>query len=264
VGGTESNLAAIGHLMPLAFLTNNHASMLPIRLAPTRLDVWLSTALGSLLNRAPVFDLGVQSAIRHQVLGGFWFAAVLYIYWVKAARDEDKETQFRILTTLCGSVLAILLALAAESVVSWPPPMRNPMLKSVFPPYFDISPSVNCFPSLSTTLYGSVAAGIYPVSKRVGTLLWIAVVFAVALPRMYVGGHYLSDVLVGAALALVGYSSARLLLCKWLRPRAESLVAGKGLGRLAWEVLMFVWILQVAIEFRDAIWVKRAIQFFLD
>jgi membrane-associated phospholipid phosphatase len=142
--------------------------------------------------------------------------------------------------------------------------MRNPDLRSVFPPYFDISPSLNSFPSLSTTLYGSVAAGIYALNKQVGTLLWLAVVFAVALPRMYVGGHYLSDVLVGAALAWVGHAGARLFLTKWLRPRAESLVAGKGPGRLAWEVLMFVWILQVAIEFRDAIWVKRMILFVLE
>jgi len=46
-----------------------------VLLSPTTLDLWVSSKLAGFLGQYPLFDTAVQSAIRHNVLGGVWYAA---------------------------------------------------------------------------------------------------------------------------------------------------------------------------------------------
>ena len=227
---------------------------------PTRLDLWLATALAGFLRLHPQFDLGVQSAIQHNILGGFWFGAALFVCWIHAARNGQGEVQLRTLTILIGSALAVLLALLAGAVVSWPPPARYPGLAYLFPDYLQANPNTNCFPSQSAALYGSIAAGVYSLHKASGGILWLLVVICVALPRMYVGGHYMTDVLVGLLLALVGYASARRLLEARVTSKIEPFLGKRPRLRLLREFLVFVWILQVTVEFEDVVWIKHVVE----
>ncbi len=223
---------------------------------PTVLDYWVAGHLGSLLGRSRIFDRMVLSGISHEVLGGFWFALVLFVLWAGSSDTGDRAdpvTQRRILVTLAGSMIAIGLSFVAAAWLSWLPPNRMPGLAQQFPYYFRNNPNVSSFPSQSTTLYTAVAAGIYSLRKRIGVVLLVAVIFLIALPRMYVGGHYLTDVLVGLVLGFAGYGVARLAEARL--PAAWS----DALGRADWlrltkNVVVFVWLLQVAVEFRDASW----------
>ncbi|MFB3921522.1 MAG: phosphatase PAP2 family protein [Terriglobia bacterium] len=218
------------------------------------------TLLASLLQRSKLFDLAIQSGIRHDVLGGFWFAAALFVFWLQAARGNDPQKRVRILTVLVGSIFTVILTLVASSVISWPQPIRHHDLAGLFPKYIDRNPITNSFPSQSTALYASIAAGVYSLHKVTGTLLWTAVILFVAFPRMYVGGHYLSDVIAGLLLALLGYAIARYGLESRFTTHFDSFFEGSQAGRVARELLVFVWILQVAVEFREAIWVQRALE----
>ena len=232
-------------------------------LSPTQPDIWFVTALAKILGRYPLFDLIIQSAIRHNILGGFWFAAALYVFWLQAARENQQKTRIRILTILAGTVLAILLTILAGATFSWPPPIRNTGMSGLFPTHIDRNPNTNCFPSQSTALYASVAAGVYSLHKWTGTFLWVAVGFFVALPRMYVGGHYFTDVVVGLLLAWLGYATARYLLESRVTSRLDTFFDRSPALRIAREILVFVWILQVAVEFREAAWFKRGLEMLL-
>ena len=78
----------------------------------------------------------------------------------------------------------------------------------------------------------------------------------VALPRIYLGGHYLTDVLAGLVAGLGGYWVAMLLesrtvsLCK----TAFEYQWGHWQRTLA-ECVVFLWILQGATEFRHVVWI---------
>lgn len=229
-------------------------------LSPTGFDIWLAKELAGLLGLSPFFDRAVQSAIRHNVLGGFWFGAALFVFWIQSARKGQPEIQLRILTILVGSAIAIILTLLAGAVISWPPPCSHPDLAKIYSAYFDTNPNTNCFPSQSTALYASVAAGIYSIHKLTGWVLWIMVVACVALPRMYVGGHYLTDVIAGLLLASVGYIIARRLLEEHLISKVQSFFDKTTALHFVRELLIFVWILQVALEFRDVIWTKAVLE----
>jgi membrane-associated phospholipid phosphatase len=153
-------------------------------------------------------------------------------------------------------MLAILLMLLAGMLVHCPPPALHPKLTNLFPSYIYMNSDPNSFPSQSTTLYSSVAAGVYSLHKRTGRFLWLLVPICVALPRMYMGGHYFTDVVAGVAIGLAGYAIARNLLEARWTGRIEPLLEKNSHLRFLTEVIVFGWILQVTVEFKDVVWLK--------
>ncbi|MBZ5543107.1 MAG: phosphatase PAP2 family protein [Acidobacteriia bacterium] len=233
-----------------------------MQLSPTGFDIWLASKLGECLNRFPLFDECIQSGLRHYVLGGFWYAGAMFVFWVQAARLGEHEKRLRIITTIVGSAITILLALLAGMVLTWPPPIRNAELAHFFPPYIEPNLNASSFPSVSTALYGSVAAGIYSIHRTTGLVLWVALPLLVSLPRMYVGGHWFSDIIAGLILALIGYALARYLLEPPLLARLETILANNRRWMIVTELLVFAWIFEVAVEFREGVWLVRAFEIF--
>jgi undecaprenyl-diphosphatase len=232
-------------------------------ISPTSLDFWVAKELAGFLRHSPRFDEVIQSGIRHNIFGGFWYGAALFLTWCEAARTDNREVRLRLLTVLVGSTLAAALTIPAAWLVSWPPPIRHPELQQLFPGYIDANPNHNCFPSQSVALYASIALGMFSLNRLVGGVLGVATIFLVALPRMYVGGHYLSDVGAGLIIALIGYAVARRFLEPTLASAVEPLFKRAGLARIIAEFLIFVWILQVTVEFREVSWAKRALEVLL-
>lgn len=230
---------------------------------PTPLDLWLAGALARLAAAHPRFALAVESGIRHTLFGGFWFGATLFGFWIYAEKTGRREVRLRVLTIIVGSVLAILFTVVAGALLSWPPPMRQPRFMYLYPSAMQNNLNTNCFPSQSTAAYACVAAGIYSLRKAWGWVLWGLVVIFIAFPRMFVGGHFLTDVLAGAALALAGYAVARYGLetniISWIEAAAHQRALAWGLLQL----LVFIWIFQVTVEFREVTWAKVVIEFFL-
>jgi membrane-associated phospholipid phosphatase len=234
--------------------------LLEVLVSPTKFDVWFIKYLAKFLGRYPLFDLGVESAIRHNVLGGFWFAACIFVFWMRGARPGGERVRKRVSTILFGTLLAIVLSLLSGELASWPPPSRNPTLAHFYPPYLMENVNSNSFPSQSTTLYAAVAAGIFSLHRVAGSALWIGVGLIVALPRLYLGGHYPSDVLVGSILGLLGYFCSRTFLEPFLNPYLERLLKHKTWPRVVGELIVFMWILQTGVEFREVVWIKNILQ----
>src|SRR5215469_17576275 len=104
-------------------------------ITPTKFDIWFMTRLAKFLGRYPICDLGVQSAIRHHLVGGFWFGACVFIFWNVGARLGRDKVRPRVLTILIGSTVAVLLALVLGGLFSWLPPSLNPVLAHYYPSY---------------------------------------------------------------------------------------------------------------------------------
>ena len=229
-----------------------------IPLPPSAADLRWAEWLSRLLGHWQFFDQGVESAIRHNVLGGLWFAASLFQLWSRGG-EESTERYRRVLMAVLASAIAIGLVLGVHAATLRTPPNRNPALAHLYPSYLMDNPNQNCFPSMSSALYGSIAAVAMAASRLWGTLLWVALLVLVALPRMYLGGHYTTDVLAGIALGLAGCVLAR----RFDRRYGEAL--GTRLARLrrwrpAFAFVVFLWIWQVAVEFRDADWLQRSLR----
>lgn len=174
-------------------------------------------------------------------------------------RPGQQRVQQRVLTILFASLLTGLLTVLASELVSWLPPYRNPALAHFYPGYLLENVNLNSFPSQSTALYATVAAGIFSLNKVVGWVLWAGVAVLVALPRLYIGGHYPSDVLAGLVIGMLGYFAARLLLEPRTAPRLQRLFDWAGWPRLFAELVVFLVIYEIAIEFDDLVWIKNVL-----
>jgi undecaprenyl-diphosphatase len=234
-----------------------------VALSPTQFDIWFMSKLAAFLGRYPQFDLGVESAIRHNVLGGICFAGALFVFWVQGSKPGGQEVRKRLLTTFLGSSLAVILTIVSGHLISWVPPSRNPSLAHFYPPYLLENINDNSFPSQSSALYAAVAAGIFSLHRAVGSALWIGVGMLVSLPRLYVGGHYPTDVLAGLVLGLFGYFIARTFLESFLSLHLERLLDQGKWPHLLGEFVVFIWILETAVEFREGVWIKNALQYIL-
>ena len=100
-------------------------------------------------------------------------------------------------------------------------------------------PSSHSFPSVHAAVAGAVAAGLWCARTRLVALLATLLALAIALAEVYVGVAWPSDaasgLLIGAAVALVGYPVAigplRILTHSLARSPGRLLVGGHG-GRL--------------------------------
>lgn len=229
---------------------------------PTQFDFHVAAALSGSLGRHPLFDHCVDSALNHHLLGGIPFACGVFYFWVKAERENRRDILVRVISVLIGSLVTIALLLMAAKVVSWPPPRHQPSLSHFYPAYLEPDVNRNSFPSDSTGVFTSIAIGILSISETAGVALLAAVPLLVSLPRMYVGGHFLSGVVAGFLIGLLGYAIARYGLESWLSTRILAMGSRPGWMRASFETCIFLWILEVAVNFREGVWIVNALQYF--
>jgi len=220
---------------------------------PTPFDLWFMAKLAKGLGMHPRFDLMIQGGVAQNILGGYWFAAAFFCFYVSNLRQGQAKQRHRLWTILVGSVIATILTFVIATMVKWLPPNQDPRLANFYPTYIDKNANASSFPSQSVALYSIVAAGIYSLRRVWGILLWIGVLALVAFPRVYLGGHYPSDIAAGLFCAAAGYWVAKSFepsVSGWIEKSTARSPAAASFLALG----IFMWLFQVATEFRDIGW----------
>jgi membrane-associated phospholipid phosphatase len=170
-------------------------------------------------------DFARDTPWLHSIITGYAdygiavFAVLLLAGWWIARRGGD-------LTALAGAVWAPLGALAAVAI-------NQPLVSVVAEPHpYAVLPDIlvlahrgsdPSFPSDYAMLAGAVAAGLWPVGRRLGTAALLAAA-AMAFARVYIGAEYTHDVLaglgLGVAVSVLGFWATRPILLRLLA-RAE-------------------------------------------
>ena len=151
------------------------------------------------------FDRFVVALTGFYATRGLMLTAMLWWIWFRNGASVRRDREIVIATIASGFVALALGRLLA----SWLPfrlrPLANPELMLHFPMSADdAGRSWSAFPSDHAMLWCAVATGIFLASKRLGiAALCYAIVF-IGLPRVYVGLHNPTDVLVGGALGALG------------------------------------------------------------
>jgi membrane-associated phospholipid phosphatase len=150
--------------------------------------------------------------------GGLFLAVYVYV-WFRV--DSQQEEQRRsILAILTGTLLAVVVCRAVADLA---PYRVRPMYDLTIPHHaysFPISPDLenwSSFPSDTAAYFFALAFGLVRLLRRYCVPILLFTAAWIGLPRLFVGIHYLSDVVVGAAIgaALVQAS----LNLKWLRQK---------------------------------------------
>lgn len=144
------------------------------------------------------FDYSVFCLGDNNLLKGGLFVAVLWWFWFQS------ENQIRNRENVVSILLACLLAIGANQVFKTFAPFRiRPYTAHLagidFPYNLGIHKS-SSFPSDHATLFFAFATGLFFLNRRAGIAAGIYAAAFICLPRIFLGLHYPSDILAGAAI----------------------------------------------------------------
>ncbi|HVI97402.1 MAG TPA: phosphatase PAP2 family protein [Anaeromyxobacter sp.] len=142
------------------------------------------------------------------------FALVWYALF---ASDQARSRRDELLSVVAFLAVALVVARILSAILPFRArPMYDPTL--ALQPVCGLDPQGlrgwSSFPSDHAVMYSMLATGIWFASRRLGWIAIIHVAVFVLLPRVYLGLHWPTDILVGVAL---GVSFAHLARYLWLR-----------------------------------------------
>ena len=137
------------------------------------------------------------------VLGGFIFV----LFWYAWFHDREKHPEnqqillFGFMATMAGLLAARTLALTLPFRER---PFHNDLIHFKIP--YGTNPSAlmgwSSFPSDHAVVFFCLATTLWFVSRWLGVIAFLHAIFVVALPRIYCGIHYPTDILAGAVLGI--------------------------------------------------------------
>jgi membrane-associated phospholipid phosphatase len=170
-----------------------------------------------------LIDWTIQFVAQNKLLNGTVFVAAYWYYWFGGGSCDTVKARRVALAGLVSCLLAIVIARALADLL---PFRMRPMLDTVsgfrFPavPVSDDYEEWSSFPSDKAAFVFALSFGLYTIAPRVSIALAAYGAVAICLPRVWLGVHYPSDVLVGAA---IGAAAA------WI---CEKFIKGRPVDRL--------------------------------
>ena len=165
-------------------------------------DLTILSFLNRFAHRSPTFDEAVLLVSGNTLLKGGVVVAILWWIWFQQEDNQEKRESVLV------AIVAGFLGLAISRILSWTifraRPLNEPQLSFQLP-YGSVPvgfEGASSFPSDHAVLFFALAAGLFLASRRVGSVALIYVALVICLPRVYLGVHYPTDILAGAALGI--------------------------------------------------------------
>jgi undecaprenyl-diphosphatase len=143
-----------------------------------------------------------------ETVGVALYAAAVLVLWLCAAPGEERRLKFAALSGAATGGLALLGNQVIGHIWHRPRPYQSHL--HVYHLTSSRDPS---FPSDHASAAFGIAFGIYAFDRRAGRV-FIAIATLIAVGRIVVGAHYLSDVLASLAVAAV----AAVLVARFAEP----------------------------------------------
>lgn len=160
------------------------------------------------------------------IKGGL-IVSLLWFFWFQNGDNQEVFTRRKkVVATLVSCVFAIAIGrLLAQTLPFRMRPLLNPQLNNLFPTltaeqshWLD---SASSMPSDHAVMFYALATGVFLISKKIGILTFLYVSVIILLPRVFLGYHYASDVLVGAFVGVViTWGLANIKFCNQISTKA--------------------------------------------
>ncbi len=157
-------------------------------------------------HQSETFDRLMVAVMNSGLLKGGVAMAVLWWLWF-SRRSEGSWKRQVVLISLFASFCAVVASKLVEHLL---PPRARPLIdpemhfQAGFGMEFtgELRWLHSCFPSDHAALFFAVAFALFFVSWRLGLMASLYVFFIIAVPRVYNGLHYPTDIAAGAFIAV--------------------------------------------------------------
>ncbi|WP_439365315.1 phosphatase PAP2 family protein [Bradyrhizobium sp. DASA03005] len=175
-------------------------------------DQYLLELFNGFAHRSPIFDSALIFLADQAVFKGALVTSLLWLAWFQ--RDPDQKLRRElVISTLAATVAALLLTKITRSVVPFRlRPIHDPAVTFTLP-YNVTSDSLwnwSSFPSDTAAFAIALSVGVHLIWRRWGWLVILYGLVVICMPRIYLGYHYPSDVVVGALIGTL----ATLTVCR--------------------------------------------------
>jgi undecaprenyl-diphosphatase len=175
-------------------------------------DYYVSASLNHYCGKHELFDRSVVFISDNHFIKGGILAIVIWYAWFAAWENKNLRRQ-RIISALTGSMISIVIGRLLPHILAYRArPILDPRNNFVSALGFNKNAfdNLSSFPSDHSILFFSIATGFFFISKRLGIAAFLYVLLFIALPRLYLGLHYFTDILFGAVIGIVIVSVANL------------------------------------------------------
>jgi len=160
----------------------------------------------SVSKNLPAVNSFMRFIVDNELLKGGIVVSLLWYLWFRKDDNSAGEKRQRIILTLMSCIFAVFVARLLTNVL----PFRlRPLVSDNFKIFYPYNSMVDglsletSLPSDHAVLFYALATGIFLVSKKEGILAYLYVSLIICLPRVYLGLHYPTDILLGAAIGVI-------------------------------------------------------------
>lgn len=168
-------------------------------------DLALFRAINGLAGKSEVFDSLLVFVSSSYVLKGIPVAMVWWGLWFHKTYGTEAN-RVKLLSTVVVALLAILVGRALAIFLPFRyRPIHDPEQEVSIP--LGMIPGVldgwSSIPSDHAVLFFALAASLFFVHRLIGLILGIHALVMVGMPRVFIGVHYPSDIVVGALVGIL-------------------------------------------------------------
>jgi undecaprenyl-diphosphatase len=166
-------------------------------------DLSILSFLNRFAHRSLSFDQAVVFLSDANLLKGGVIVGM--IWWIWFDRENVQRKREALLAGLMACVPALVIVKILAKLMFRVRPLNELRLLSIVHYGMDNSnwKQLSSFPSDHAALFFTLALGIYFASRRAGWFCFIYSSLFICLPRVYLGEHYPTDIVAGAAIGMV-------------------------------------------------------------
>ena len=166
-------------------------------------DSLILSLINQFARRSSIFDKFVVLLSTNHLLKGAVILAVAW--WIWFENEDVRRKREILLATMIACLPALVITQILARTIYRPRPLNEAGLLFRVPYGTEAADWVqySSFPSDHAVLFFALALGIFFASRRFGWFAFVYVSLFICLPRVYLGEHYPTDILAGAAIGMV-------------------------------------------------------------
>jgi undecaprenyl-diphosphatase len=216
------------------------------------LDRLLTLQINNEAGHHAVFDKLIFDVADSTLLKGGVFLAVYTWLWLEGTRTKQPGQRRDIIVALSASVVAVFASRVLQVGLPFHHrPLHTPDLGLHLP--MSVHPETlntfSSFPSDHAVLFFALCVPLWTRSRWLGAAAAIWTLLVICLPRVYLGYHWVSDIIAGAAIGIALMLLLRRLLSA--SPLPDRVLRLAGACPVAFYTVSWLLMLELAGMFQD-------------